>query len=129
MISASKSTLSLNNLKIVRPKVMKFFTNLRTKFCEYPPSNVAWTSCAMLLAVLIRWLKLDRQVDGNLRWVATVVFDLRLLHAVAFSKKLPRFEPTKVISLKTQPHAVNVCVKCSSQRSFTFQMGFAVVDH
>jgi len=32
---------------------------------------------------------------------------MRLLHAVAFSKKLPWFEPTKVISLKTQPHAVN----------------------
>jgi len=26
---------------------------------------------------------------------------------------------TKVITLKTQPHAVNACVKRSSQRSFT----------
>ena len=29
------------------------------------------------------------------------------------------FEPTKVISLKTQLHAVNACVKRSSQRSLT----------
>jgi len=29
------------------------------------------------------------------------------LRAVAFSKKLPWFEPTKVITLKTQLHAVN----------------------
>ncbi len=28
------------------------------------------------------------------------------------------FESTNVISLKTQPHAVNACVKRSSQRSF-----------
>ncbi len=41
---------------------------------------------------------------------------MRLLHAVAFSK-LPWFKPTNVISLKTQPHAVNACVKRSSQRS------------
>jgi len=37
MISASKSTLSLNNLKILRPKVTKYLTNLRKKFCEFPP--------------------------------------------------------------------------------------------
>jgi len=47
-----------------------------------------------------------------------LVFNMRLLHAVAFSKKLPWFEPTNVISLKTQQHAVNACVKRSSQRSF-----------
>jgi len=32
---------------------------------------------------------------------------VRLLHAVAFSKKLPWFEQIKVITLKTQLHAVN----------------------
>jgi hypothetical protein len=37
--------------------------------------------------------------------VATVVFNVRLLQAVAFSNKLRWFEPTKVITLKTQPHA------------------------
>jgi len=42
---------------------------------------------------------------------------LRLQHAVAFSKKLPWFELTKVISLKMQPHAGSGCVKRSSQRS------------
>jgi len=34
MISASKCTLSLNNLKILRPKVTKNLTNLQNKFCE-----------------------------------------------------------------------------------------------
>jgi len=42
---------------------------------------------------------------------------VRLLHPDAFSKLLPWFDPTSVISLKTQPHAVNACVKRSSQRS------------
>jgi len=32
---------------------------------------------------------------------------VRLLHAVAFSKKLPWFEPIKVFTLKTQLHEVN----------------------
>jgi len=32
---------------------------------------------------------------------------VRLLHAVAFSKKLRWFEPTKVNTLKTQTYAVN----------------------
>jgi len=41
MISASKSTLSLNNLKILRPKVTKNLTNLRKKFCELPPRTRA----------------------------------------------------------------------------------------
>jgi hypothetical protein len=34
MISASKSTLSRKNLKILRPKVTKNITNLSKKFCE-----------------------------------------------------------------------------------------------
>jgi len=37
MISASKSTLSLNNLKILRPKVIKNLKNFCKKFCEFPP--------------------------------------------------------------------------------------------
>jgi len=41
MISASKTAVSLNNLKILRPKVMKNLTNLPKKFCESPP----WCKC------------------------------------------------------------------------------------
>jgi len=37
MISASKSTLSLNNLKMLRPKVTQNLTNFCKKFCESPP--------------------------------------------------------------------------------------------
>jgi len=37
MISASKGTLSLNNLKILRPKVTKNLSNFHKKFCESPP--------------------------------------------------------------------------------------------
>jgi len=36
MIPASKSTLSLNNFKILRPKVKKNLMNLCKKFIEYP---------------------------------------------------------------------------------------------
>ncbi len=54
--------------------------------------------------------------------VATRVFSVRLLHAVAFSKKLRWLAQTKVITLKTQPHAVNACWKRVSQRSFTLTL-------
>ncbi len=37
MISASKTTFSHFNLKILRPKVMKNIKNLRKKFCEFRP--------------------------------------------------------------------------------------------
>jgi len=40
MISASKSTLSLKNLKILRPKVTKNLTNMPKKFCEFPPRAI-----------------------------------------------------------------------------------------
>ena len=43
--------------------------------------------------------------------------DERFTHAFAFSKKLPWLAQTKVITLKTHLHAVNACVKRSSQRS------------
>jgi len=36
LISASKTTFSLNNLKILRPKVTKNLKNLLEKFCEFP---------------------------------------------------------------------------------------------
>jgi hypothetical protein len=36
MITASQSTLSLNNLKILRAKVTKNLMNLPKKFCESP---------------------------------------------------------------------------------------------
>jgi len=50
IISASKSTLSLNNLKILRHKVIKNLTNLRKKVCESPPAGVyieRWLICAL----------------------------------------------------------------------------------
>jgi len=40
MISASKTTFSLNNIKILRLKVKKNLTNLRKKFCESPPWRI-----------------------------------------------------------------------------------------
>jgi len=42
MISASKSTLSLNNLKILRLKVTENLMNLLKMFCEYPPRALIW---------------------------------------------------------------------------------------
>jgi len=40
MISASQSTLSLNNLKILRLKVTKNLTNLPKKFCKFPSRSL-----------------------------------------------------------------------------------------
>jgi len=45
----------------------------------------------------------------NSSCVATSVLRMRLLHGVAFSKKLRWLAQTKVISLKAQLHAVNAC--------------------
>ncbi len=73
---------------------------------------------SLLFRLKVVFFKADPSLTCHLSWVATIVFNMRLLHAVAFSKKLPWFEPTNVISLKTQPRAVNACVKRSSQRSF-----------
>ncbi len=50
--------------------------------------------------------------------VATSVLRMRLLHVVAFSKRSRWLAQTKVITLKTQLHAVNACWKRLSQRSF-----------
>ncbi len=41
-----------------------------------------------------------------------------LLLAMMLLRNKDRFEPTKEISLKKQPHAVSTCVKRSSQCSF-----------
>jgi len=43
MISASKTTSSLNNLKILKPNVMKNLTNMLKKFCEFPTCFVSLT--------------------------------------------------------------------------------------
>ncbi len=43
MTSASKSTLNLNNRKILRPKVTKNLTNLLKKFCEFRASCLTVT--------------------------------------------------------------------------------------
>ena len=53
-----------------------------------------------------------------LRLVATLVFNMRLLHAIAFSKKLLWLAQTNVISFKTQTHAVNASWKHVSQLGF-----------
>jgi len=55
----------------------------------------------------------------DLSWVATVVFNVRLLHAIALSKKLRWLAQTKVITLKTQLLAVNARWKRLSQRSLS----------
>jgi hypothetical protein len=52
-----------------------------------------------ILSVVIAFLYLS--------CVATSVLRMRLLHAVAFSKKLPWLAQTKVITSKTKTHAVN----------------------
>ncbi len=55
-------------------------------------------------------------------WVATRIFRVHFL--VAFSKYLPWLQPTNVITLKTQPHAVDALWKWVLQRSFNDGMVF-----
>ncbi len=55
----------------------------------------------------------------NLSGVATSVLRMRLLHEVAFSKKLPWLAQTKVITSKTKAHAVNARWKRLSQLSLS----------
>ena len=55
--------------------------------------------------------------NGLLRLVATRVFNVLLLHTVAFSKKLLWLTQTSVITLKTQTLAVNARYKRVSQLS------------
>jgi len=45
MKSASESTLSLNDIKILRPKVTKNLTNLHKTFCESPSWIVPDLGC------------------------------------------------------------------------------------
>jgi len=46
----------------------------------------------------------------------------RAFTACSWVFKVPWFDPSNVISLKTQPHAVNPCVKRSSQRSLNYYL-------
>jgi len=49
MISASRSTFSLNNLNILRPKVTKNLMNLHKKFCESHPGLIK------LIKLMSKW--------------------------------------------------------------------------
>jgi len=55
-----------------------------------------------------------------LSWVATVVFNVRLLHVFAFSNYLPWLPHVCVITLKTKQHAVNARWKRLSQLILRF---------
>ncbi len=57
MIFALKSTFNLKKLKILRPKVTEIFTNLRKKFCEYPPRTRS--------ATFTTTLELKKKVEEN----------------------------------------------------------------
>ena len=57
--------------------------------------------------VSVVWSEQNGLSKYMLRLVATHAFSLRLLYAIAFSKKLCWFEPIDVITLKIQQHAVN----------------------
>ncbi len=56
---ASKTTSSLKNIKILRPKVTKFLRMWLKKFCEYGPSgrfnqHYAGSFCASIFRLNIR---------------------------------------------------------------------------
>ncbi len=77
------------------------------------------SSATFLRVVKFRSLLFLPKKDG-LSCVATSVLRMRLLHAVAFSKKLPWLSHTKVISSKTKTHAVNARWKRLSQLSLIY---------
>jgi len=64
MISTSKTTLRLNNLKILRPKVMKNLMNLLKKFFEFPSMavdnkvNLSWAQSYKTFRRIFRRLTL-----------------------------------------------------------------------
>jgi len=60
MISASKTTFSHSNLKILRPKVTKNIKNLRKKFCEFRPSFVT-----IDFSLFLRWKSLAEKIGNN----------------------------------------------------------------
>ncbi len=70
MISASKSALSLNNLKILRPKVTKNITNLHKKFCEFPPW-IERTYCKLALTKRGRPPKKAGTASSMMLWLFT----------------------------------------------------------
>jgi len=74
MISASKSTVSLKNLKIVRPKVTKNLTNLHKKFCESPPRD-KWVRYFSLFSLMSSCLRIKRwKKKVKVVWVEKSVF-------------------------------------------------------
>jgi len=54
MISASKSTLSHYNLKILRPEVTKNIKNVRKKFCEFRPWGLDRLKLCKLVLLLVQ---------------------------------------------------------------------------
>ncbi len=85
------------------------------------PKPFSWLISGMLmtnLGIVHRWRDVILNNKNNLSCVATSVLRMRLLHAVAFSKKLRWLAQKMVITLKTLMHAVNARRKRVSQRSF-----------
>ncbi len=81
MIFALKSTLSLNNIKILRPKVTKNLTNSPKKFCESPPGQVG--NCFVKAQKNISYFEIDAFGFDSLKlWhmsnLTTQTYDLDL---------------------------------------------------
>jgi len=85
MISASKTTLSLNNLKILRPKVTKNCTNLRKKFCEFPPWGL-WSIKSFFKQLLHRFCSSFNQIYYDQLKIIDVVKDLHLFCKIYFGR-------------------------------------------
>jgi len=56
MISASKTTFNLENLKILRPKFTKNLTNLLMTFCKFPPIGIPRNFKRRVLGTLKKYL-------------------------------------------------------------------------
>ncbi len=107
MTTASKSTLRLFNLKILKTKVKKNLTNFCKKFCKFPPS------CLLLNTITAVGKKDSLGLDKTRLWTKTLMsailtlfrqqnFTFYWLKEFRIKKKYPirqKFVKTSVLNL------------------------------
>jgi len=80
MISASKTTYSHYNLKILRPKVKKNIKNLHKKFCEFPPRYLSLVAFFLVTVVLIIDAYRHTRIDNFFLIIMVLVFTTILVY-------------------------------------------------
>ena len=76
MISASKITLSQNNLKILWPKVTKNLTHLHKTFCESPP----WVYLILKAYMETQWGQKHNDKESCIRFLILTTIYYKTFH-------------------------------------------------